>query len=78
MKRTLWIATAIVTVARVGQSTTRVSTSESMRINDPRARGGFVHRRARRRAKSKEIRDAHLEKRLFEREEALGYSASGL
>jgi hypothetical protein len=49
-----------------------------MRINDPAPEAGFVHRGARRRAKSKEIRDAHLEKRLFEREEALGYSASGL
>jgi hypothetical protein len=49
-----------------------------MRINDPAPEAGFVHRGARRRVKSKEIRDAHLEKRLFEREEALGYSASGL
>jgi hypothetical protein len=35
VNRTLQIAAVIVTVARVGQSTTMVSTSESMRINDP-------------------------------------------
>jgi hypothetical protein len=38
-----------------------VSTPESMRINDPAPEAGFVRRGARRLAKSKEIRAAHLE-----------------
>ena len=78
VKRTLWIATAIVAVARVGPIRHEGLDVRSIEINDPTPEAALCTEERAGRQSRRKFATLTWEKRLFEREEALGYSASGL